>query len=448
MAYIITTTSGTTLATVADGTINTSASSLVYIGKNYAGYGAFQNENFTRLLENFSNTTAPNNPLTGQLWFDSSAKLLKMYEGTQWKPISSTFAGNLAPSLPIVGDLWWDTTALQLKVWSGAIWVIIGPAFSTSGTSGAIVETIVDTLSVSHVAIKFYINNSCVAILSRDQVYTPQSAIAGFTTIVPGLNLISQCTLPNAVFSGTSTNTNALQGLTSTQFLRSDQNTVTSYTLGVDKLNVSSNISIENTSGVARISNTALNQPLEVWTNNAGVPTRAITVNSSGITANLTGLHRSANASTIASASNLNLNLTTSNTVIVTGTTQINNIVLSNGSWRKVIFPAGITIAYNATTNSLNSGGQNIVTQAGDTIYYFASSGVVYGEVTRASGDPVAVLKAATGGGNDKVFYENDQVVTTSYTLTTGKNAVTAGPITINNGATVTVPDDQSWSIV
>jgi hypothetical protein len=54
----------------------------------------------------------------------------------------------------------------------------------------------------------------------------------------------------------------------------------------------------------------------------------------------------------------------------------------------------------------------------------------------------------ATGGGTDDVFYENAQTVTTSYTLTTNKNALSAGPITINSGATVTIPSGQSWSIV
>lgn len=54
----------------------------------------------------------------------------------------------------------------------------------------------------------------------------------------------------------------------------------------------------------------------------------------------------------------------------------------------------------------------------------------------------------ATGAGGDLVFFENDQVVTTSYTLNTNKNAMTAGPITINAGATVTVPAGQSWVIV
>ena len=54
----------------------------------------------------------------------------------------------------------------------------------------------------------------------------------------------------------------------------------------------------------------------------------------------------------------------------------------------------------------------------------------------------------AKGGGADQVFFENDQAVTTDYTMTSGKNAVTAGPVTINNGITVTVPSGSVWSIV
>ena len=54
----------------------------------------------------------------------------------------------------------------------------------------------------------------------------------------------------------------------------------------------------------------------------------------------------------------------------------------------------------------------------------------------------------ATGGGSDRVFYENDQTVTTNYTLTTNKNAVSAGPITVNSGITVTVPAGARWSVV
>ena len=54
----------------------------------------------------------------------------------------------------------------------------------------------------------------------------------------------------------------------------------------------------------------------------------------------------------------------------------------------------------------------------------------------------------AKGGGTDDVFYENGQTVNTSYTLTTNKNAMSAGPITIANGVTVTVPNNSVWTIV
>jgi hypothetical protein len=54
----------------------------------------------------------------------------------------------------------------------------------------------------------------------------------------------------------------------------------------------------------------------------------------------------------------------------------------------------------------------------------------------------------ATGGGTDQVFYENDQAVTTNYTISTDKNALSAGPITIDSGATVTVPSGSAWVVV
>ena len=54
----------------------------------------------------------------------------------------------------------------------------------------------------------------------------------------------------------------------------------------------------------------------------------------------------------------------------------------------------------------------------------------------------------ATGGGGDQVFVENSVTVTTSYTLSTGKNAESVGPITINSGVTVTIPSGQRWVVL
>jgi hypothetical protein len=54
----------------------------------------------------------------------------------------------------------------------------------------------------------------------------------------------------------------------------------------------------------------------------------------------------------------------------------------------------------------------------------------------------------AAGGGSDQIFFENDQTVTTSYTIPTGKNAGTFGPVSINGGVTVTVPTGSVWYVI
>jgi len=59
-----------------------------------------------------------------------------------------------------------------------------------------------------------------------------------------------------------------------------------------------------------------------------------------------------------------------------------------------------------------------------------------------------SVGAGATGGGGDQVFYENDQTVNTNYTITTNKNAMTAGPVTVASGVTVTVPNGSNWVVV
>ena len=71
MAYIINKYNGDQAAVVDDGTINTTLD-LKLIGKNYAGYGEAQNENYTWLLENFASQTAPPKAIVGQLWYDTS----------------------------------------------------------------------------------------------------------------------------------------------------------------------------------------------------------------------------------------------------------------------------------------------------------------------------------------------------------------------------------------
>ncbi len=191
MAYTINLTNGTVFATVADGTTNTD-SSVTLIGKNYAGYGEFLDENFITMLENFSSASSGGNPtnaklaapLTGQLWWDSTNGVMKVYTGTGWKIPTGSTASASTPAVSVkTGDLWFDTTNQQLKVYNGTSFIVAGPAFSSSqGTSGAIPLSINDTGGTPHVVTGIYAANTLVAITSPDSTFVP---VAPFATQFP-----------------------------------------------------------------------------------------------------------------------------------------------------------------------------------------------------------------------------------------------------------------------
>jgi hypothetical protein len=137
MAYTILNTDGTLLVLLPDGTIDQSTTSLTLIGKNYSGFGQYYNENLITLLANSANTSdvPPISPITGQLWYDTTNKKLKIYDGI-FKPINGAIVSNVQPSMA-AGDIWWDTTNQQLKLYDGANAQTIGPAFPNSvGSNG------------------------------------------------------------------------------------------------------------------------------------------------------------------------------------------------------------------------------------------------------------------------------------------------------------------------
>lgn len=212
MAYTISLSNGTSLLGTTGlpaGTIDTTSTSLALIGKNYPGYGVFMNENFVKLIENFSNTSAPSSPLPGQIWYDSGTRLLKVNIASAagsdptWRILAGITSSTAPNSAPVVGEFWWDTANAQLKIYSGVLsqgdavnpgWITVGPVSnSTTGLSGAQPDTISDG-SVAHTVIKFYVANDLAAILSKDADFIPATPITGFAVIRPGLNLSSGLT--------------------------------------------------------------------------------------------------------------------------------------------------------------------------------------------------------------------------------------------------------------
>ena len=214
MAYNITQTNGAELISggLADGTIDTSNTSLTLVGKNYPGYGTFLNQNMVRMVENFANSSSPTGPLPGQLWWDTSAKLMKINtSGTKgsasqaFKSLATMTSGTSAPTSPVTGEQWWDTSNLQLKVYNGTSWTTIGPAATSStGNTGAIPDTIVATSpSATYVVLKMYIDNTLAAIWSKESSFT--TAVTGFATVKPGLNLSTS--IADGAFQGNSSST-------------------------------------------------------------------------------------------------------------------------------------------------------------------------------------------------------------------------------------------------
>jgi len=143
--------------------------------------------------------------------------------------------------------------------------------------------------------------------------------------------------------------------------------------------------------------------------------------------------------------------LTDGNYFDVTGTTTITSINTTGGvgTLIKLHFDDALILTHDATDLILPSGA-NITTAVGDEAEFieYASGDYRCTNYSKANGEAVIGGAGATGGGTDEVFYENDQTITTNYELTANKNAMSAGPLTINSSISVTVPSGATWVIV
>jgi hypothetical protein len=193
MTYKINKTDGSLLTEVIDSAVDTTATDLALIGKNVTGYGEYLNENFVKLLENFASTSEPNNPITGQVWFDLSENRLKVYDGNGFRIGSGPIVSGTAPLNPIQGDFWIDSEENQLYFYDGTDRVLAGPVYKNSqGISGFEVDTITDTDGNSRVIVKVWAGQTLMGIYSKYTEFTPASLIPGYTgTVKTGFNASS-----------------------------------------------------------------------------------------------------------------------------------------------------------------------------------------------------------------------------------------------------------------
>jgi hypothetical protein len=187
--------------------INAVDTSLALVGRGYPNYAEKFAENFLHLLENFSGPIPPNNPIEGQLWYDTSdpeRKVIRVMDGTatstRWPSANGIYQQGTDPRLSSyaalrVGDIWVDSTNNQLKIYSSGDWTTVGPSFTT-GTrkTGPEAWTFDDAFNISftHDVILNWANGFVVSVISSENEFTPRSypsGMEGFTKIKPGITL-------------------------------------------------------------------------------------------------------------------------------------------------------------------------------------------------------------------------------------------------------------------
>ena len=238
MAYTINKYSGATLVVVQDGTVDVTTD-LTFVGKNYAGYGEIQNENFLFLLENFSGTSQPPKPISGQIWHDSTNGKIKFYDGSKFK---TTGGAEVSPTQPLgltAGDFWWDSGNSQLYTYNGTSFVLVGPQGAGTGLTQMQSKTVRDTANVNHSVIAATIEDEIIYIISGQEFTIdstdPTNAITGYDVIKEGLTLVNTTDATNGVTStnhyywATSSNALRLGGLLPSSFVQSTPGVPTTF---------------------------------------------------------------------------------------------------------------------------------------------------------------------------------------------------------------------------
>ena len=337
--------------TVQDGVVNTQTD-LSLIGKGYAGYGENIAENFLHLLENFSNTGAPTKPIIGQLWYDSSTSRLKVYNGSVWGPLGGASYQSTAPASQVAGDIWIDSDTGQMYFYNGTINMLVGPPAGTGTVNGFTYDTILDSTDASQNITKLYNDGNLIAIISED-TFTPKASLSGFATITKGITLSTA--IADIKFSGTATDSDALGGIASANYLRANANDTTTGTLGIVTdsgmtVGIDSDLSLTVDSSGAIISNTIQDTDITFKVNDGGVTTTVMTVD---------GSESRVGIGTLTPSTKLEVNGTITATSIVggvTGTvtgnltgTATGNLPLIGGTMTGTLISQAITPSADAT---------------------------------------------------------------------------------------------------
>jgi hypothetical protein len=242
MAYSIDRYNNTLLTTVEDGTVD-QTTDLKFIGKNYAGYGEIQNENFLFLLENFSGANEPARPLSGQVWFDSGSSKLKFFDGTKWRTTGGAEIGATEPTGLATGDFWWDSANDQLYVFNGVSFILIGPQNAGEGVTQMQSREVVDAQGGTKSIITATIEDEIIFVISPHEFDLNSSETVvkgqGYDRLRKGITLKNTKTATSGVtstdhyFWGTASNALKLGGIDASNFIQTSDGNI-QFTQGLE----------------------------------------------------------------------------------------------------------------------------------------------------------------------------------------------------------------------
>jgi hypothetical protein len=237
MAYLINNYDGTPLVNVPDRTLDIVTTSVKIPGRDYRPYGEIMVENMVHMLQHFARGVAPQNPISGQLWFDTSIKQMKVYDAgvLNWLVIGSPQSGVSLPVTGSSGQIFYHTTQKQLFVWDTDenSWRLVGPlgAANNANPQTALpsnystwdVVQITDTDGNPRTIWRLSVEGTLIAVIAAS---TFNAALSGIPNpIRPGINLATTAVLNGkAAQSQLSDNSLALQGIPGTRYMRVDQN--------------------------------------------------------------------------------------------------------------------------------------------------------------------------------------------------------------------------------
>lgn len=373
----------------------------------------------------------PDSPTLNQIYTDTNSGFTYQWDGTVWQSYTPSSAKNIKIIDDIAGSFNGVLDTFPLTV-SGSALTPLNPQQLLITLNGLVKEPVVDyTVNASNIIFT-----------------TPPAGGVNFSGVSYG-SAITQSTIEDGIVTPAKLSTGGPSWNTSGDVYISGIITATSFS-GI--------VTYANTSGVSTYATSA---GIATYAESSGISTYSTTAGISTTSQGITGTPNISVGFITATSASFSGNVSVAGTLTYEDVTNVDSLGI-------VTARSGIEVGPLASIGATISSSGNllvgIVTASGGFNLGISSSGsavnsgpvktlnfVGLGNTFAVNGTTIDISISgggAKGGGTNQVFYENDQEVTVNYSITTGKNAMSAGPVAIATGITVTIPSGSTWTIV